>query len=258
MSKVEQLTRLRRWQAASAVLFAGLALAAGIMMTNNSYQLVLGHWAKDDFASQQSAALAPAVHPVFDVEARWMGVGVLAISAILPLLYVSRLEVNYERALRVKVLPWRWIDLGVTGALMVQLIAVLSGVQELMLVKLAGDAVLIAALLGWLAERQNTGAGRPVWSAYLIGLFSGVLPWFVIGGAAVSTVLFGFVRTSWYVYALYASTLIGFGLIALNQYKQLRRQKRWKDYLFTERNYVVINLLTKVAFGVILIIGLQR
>ena len=153
--------------------------------------------------------------------------------------------------------PYRWFDLGITGALIMEVVALLSGVNDLMVLKMVGGAVFVTGMLGLIAERQNNSTSKPVWSAYLTSLFSGVLPWFLIASYAVGTVVYGSVRAPWYVYAVYAAFAGGWLLIAANEHKQYRKVGAWANYMVVERNYVVLSLLTKVAFAAILIAGLR-
>jgi hypothetical protein len=254
--KVEvTLGSLRRLHLVSVGLFTLLAVAAGFMMNSATQQLTLGHLTKDELASTTSTVLAPAVQPIYDVEVRWLVVGVLALSIVMPLLYLTKLKGRYSDYLtRSRMLPLRWIDFAVTGALMTEVAALLSGVSDIPTLKLMGGLVATTAVLGLIAERQNNAADRPVHSAYYTGLFTGLLPWVAIGAYAVSTVVYGTASVPWHVYALYAALLGGFLLQARNQHMEFGHG----NYLIVERNYTVISALTKLAFAVILIVGLAR
>src|SRR5690606_24745351 len=113
----------------------------------------------------------------------------------------------------------------------------------------------VACMLAWVAEKRNKQAGRPVWSEFVISVVAMLLPWLLIGGYAVSTWVWGLIRYPWYVYALYAVVVIGFGLLLTNQYKRI---SGWKNTLVVERNYLLIGLATKAAFGAVLILAFQK
>jgi len=255
--KVTMLS-LHRINLLAALVFVALAAVAGFVMKDASFQLTLGHLAKDDLLSTDTTVFAPAVRAVFDIELRWVVVTIMALSAVFPALYASKLEKRYAQYVQgSRMLPYRWIDLGVTGALMLEVVALLSGVNDIMVLKLMGSMVLVTALLALVAERQNNTADRPVWSAYLTSVFSGVLPWILIATSAVATVVYGSVRAPWYVYALYAAFAGGWALIAVNECKQYRKRGAWANYVTVERNYAVLSMLTKAAFAVILVVGLH-
>jgi hypothetical protein len=152
----------------------------------------------------------------------------------------------------------RWIELAVSGTLMVYIIALLCGYSDWATLKLMGVAIVATAALGWLAEQQNATSRKPVWSAYVISIFTGVMPWLALGSALLTTILLGDVRSPWYVYALAGTTLVSFGLAAWNQWKQYLKQGSWADYAMVERNYALIGTLAKTAFAIILIVGLAK
>ncbi len=249
--------RLRALHMISAGLFALIALAVGYFMKDTTFNLWLTHITRDDLASRGVTVFAPAVHSIYDLNLRWVTVGLLVFSAILPLLWASRWKRQYTVNLEAEAMPQRWADLAVTSAVMVSVVAILSGYHDVMTLKLLGGLMVVTCLLGWLADKQNRKAVKPDWSAYAISVVTGVLPWLLIAVSAVTTYMFGLVRSPWYVYALYAVTLLGFGALAFNQRQHYRRANQWK-YEVVERNYVLINLAVKAAFALVLLAGLRR
>lgn len=248
---------LARINKLTIAVFIVLAVAAGQLMSEATYQLGIGHLAEYKPA-EGSAVLMPAVRALYDIELRWIVVGFLALSAVMPILYLSKLRDKYEHYVKdTRIQPYRWFDLGVTGALMLEVTALMSGISDITVLKLIGGVVFITAMLALVAERQNNAAGKPIWSAYITSVFSGVLPWLVIAASAVASVVYGSVRSPWYVYALYAAFAGGWILIAANEYKQYRKLGAWANYLTVERNYLVLSLLTKSAFALILIAGVR-
>lgn len=258
-TKATNLLGLRRLHMLAVGLFAILAVAAGLIMGSDSYQLTVGHLAKDGLA--EGTVLVPAVQALYDVEVRWIVVAAMVFSAVLPLLYVTKLENRYSDYLQnSRMVPFRWLDLAVTGALMVETTALLSGVQDLFVLKLVGGLVALSFLLGLIAERQNNGVQRMVSSAFSAGILSAALPWVLIVAYAISTVVYGATSSPWYVYALYAALVAGMAAIICIQATEFRRRRAaWQqNYLLVERNYLAVTILTKVAFAAILIAGLLR
>ncbi|HTE21818.1 MAG TPA: hypothetical protein VK674_02145 [Candidatus Limnocylindria bacterium] len=249
------IQKLRSLHVAAIGIFLLLAVAAGALMNTASHQLTLGYLAKDELASTQTTVFAPAVQAVYDIELRWAVVGIMLASMIFPVLYLTRLQKQYAEYLQQsRMWSMRWIDLAITGALMTEVVALVSGVSDLPTLKLIGGMVAATALLGLIAERQNNAAAKPVRSAYYVSLFTGVLPWLLIASYAVATVVYGTAGVTWYVYALYAAVFGGFLLQARNQHMEFGRA----NFLVVERNYIAISLLTKAAFAGILVIGLAR
>lgn len=254
---VLSINMLRKLNLVKALIFTALAVTAGMLMSNASYPVGIGYAAKDELISL-TAGTTQFVHgtqSLFDVQVRWLVVVILGLSALFSLLAATRLRRRYEAAVEDGVSPWRWLTLGITSALMVEVIALLSGVSDILVLKVLAGLILVTCALGWVNEKRLKQAGRPIWSDYVVSLFTGALPWLVILGYAVSTWVWGLIRYPWFVYALYASTLIGFTLIAFNEYK---RNSGWKNNLVVERNYLLSGMATKVAFAVILILAFQK
>ncbi len=251
-SSVIQLNRLNLF---SSIISLALAAAAGFLMNSASYQLFTGLLTRDELASKTGTVFVPAVHAVYDLQLRWAVVVILVLSAVVPLLAATRNRKQYEAGLAKKVMLWRWIDMAVVSALMVEVIALLSGVQDVMTLKLVAAFVAVTCILGWFSEKRNAEAGKTGWGTYVLSLVTGTLPWLVIATYAVGTHVYGLVRSPWYVYALYGTTLVAFLGYCWNGKRQL---KALQDYEVTERNYLQLSIFAKVAFAVILIVGLYK
>jgi hypothetical protein len=259
-AKTVNVLKLRSLHMTSAGVFILLAILAGMFMKSDSYQLTIGYLTKDILAADQTV-LAPAIRSVYDVQVRWLLVVILVLSAVLPLLYLTSWEKKYTQAVtKSRTVVWRWIDFAVTAALMVETVALLSGVQDIVVLKLIAGLIALSLGLGWIAERQNNGATKPAWAVYTAGVVAGVLPWILIAVSAIATVVYGSAWSPWYVYALYAVTVAGSAALACIQFANYRRRiAAWQqNYLVVERNYLAVNLLTKAAFAIVLITGLMR
>lgn len=243
----------------SAAVFVVLGIAVVWFMKAVRYPLTLGHSANNALLGQKETAFVPASHHLWDTPL-WVVLLVLLFIAVVYsfLITQSSLKASYLKGLTRRVSPHRWIYIAVTAALMIEITAMLSGLSDIMELKLMAGAVTITYLLGWLAEIQNRTARKPNWSAYGLSVATGVTPWLVIVSAAAGTLLWGLVRSPWYVYAVYAVLLIGFCLLAWNQMQQYKKVGKWKDYYFVERNYLLIQNTTLALFALILIIGLHK
>lgn len=259
MSKKSDLSNARqRLLSGGAVLFAGLAIGAAILMNSASYTVTLGHLAKDALASQNgSTVLAPAAHTLFEVAPRVLVPVILGISAIHMLLAKTRLKKDYDRGVKDGIWPFRWIHLAVTGALTIELIGLMSGVTDLFTLKLMGGLIVIWALLGWAAERQIK-AKQSTRLLFNLGLFAHILAALPIAASAIGTSVFGLERLGWHLYTLYVVFIVFGILLAINQRRHISQKGPSKDYQYVERNYLALDILTKTAFAVILIIAFKR
>lgn len=250
---------LRKLHVASALIYVVLAIVAGALMKAVvSVPLTVGYVTRNELLSTTNTVFAPAQHVLYNLDLRWAVIAVLAVSAFFSLLRMTRLEVAESEGLKIKVQPWRWVDLAVTGAVMVEVAAALYGIQSLDTLKLVGALTVFSLVLAWIAERENSGATKFVKGAYVASIVSGLVVFAVFASYGWATMVYGMVRFPWYAYALFASSVVTAALVTVNQYKGFRGVKTWANYLFVERNYLLISLASKVAFAVILIVGLHR
>lgn len=239
----------------SGLVFTALAAAAVFLMKKTSYQVFSGHLTRDELASGATTVLVSAVHSLFDIELRWAVVGILALSVVLPLITMSRRAnaSNIDQGRRLHF--WRWLEMGIVTGLMVEVIALLSGVQDLWTLKVIGGAIVISALLAWSAEKQSVETGTMVKSTSILSVVMGLLPWLIIGGFAAATPVYGQVRTQWFVYALFGVMFVGFLAWVWNLRNSVRQLL---PEIKVARNFLYINLFIRVAFAAILIYGLRK
>jgi hypothetical protein len=220
----------------------------------------LSYMVRDQVASQLQniTVFAPAIRTIAEVPVLWLLAAFLGVSALFTLLNLTLWRERYEAGVDSGINLVRWIEVGVTSALMVEIAALLSGITDIVVLKLIVGVMLLSALLGWLADRQNVTAGRVERSAYYLGLFAGGLPLLLIAVTVAATLFYGMIRSPWYVYALYAVIVLGFTDFAINQWFRYSRRGRWADNGFVERNYALIGLVTKVLFASVLILGFLK
>jgi hypothetical protein len=243
----------------SVVVAVALAVLSATMVTSSATtDVTLAHMTKDELGSSGKTVLAPASEILATVQLRYIFTALMVISAILSLLLVTKLRKNYLRMLKTNVSGWRWLFMGIGAALLLEFAYLLVGINDLLVLKLGGGLVLTTALLGWLSERENKIAGRPKWLAFTISILTGVLAWLPIVGSLIGTTVYGSERFPWHVYAFCGVLLVGFVAYGLNQYLQLKKTKAWRDYFFSERNYLLIGVLVKVFVGAIILAALHK
>lgn len=257
-TKLTDVQLLRRLNGLSAFVHVAGAVAAGVLMGHYLQQVVTGLVVRDELASGKETVFVPAIHHLYDANLRWCIVVLLVVGAILPLIQLRR-RASYEALVKARRNPLRWADKALMSGVMLTVVAMLSGVQDFMTLKVIGGLIVVTALLGWLSERQNAESkAEPDYSAFGISLLSGALPWLIILAHAFATPVWGMIRYPWYVYALYAAVFIGSAAYAINGYNYVRRFRNWTNYAVVERNYLIIDVLARGSFAIILIIGLAK
>lgn len=250
----QKVRTLRQSIILSLVILLGLTAT---LMSGAAQQFRWFFQTSDGLASEKSTVFATGSKLLFDMPySLALGI-VLAIALVYHVLLLTASKKSYERAVTNRIVPHRWLYLGISSALMIEILAMVHGVQDIMVLKLMAGSIFVTTLLGWVVERDNK-AHQPSWRVYTISLLTGVLPWLVILGILLGTCLYGGVRLPWYAYALDAVTFFGFSSVALNQFLWIRQTRGWRTYARVEWNYVLGDALTKVGFAVILIAGLMR
>jgi hypothetical protein len=153
----------------------------------------------------------------------------------------------YARNLKNKINYIRWFEYAFSASLMIVVIAMLSGIFDI--VSLLGLFIITALmnLFGLLMEQQKWDTTRINWSPFYIGCAAGVVPW--IG---ISIYFFGSASTGQmplFVYFIMVSIFILFFSFALNMFFQYKKWGPWHDYLFGERVYILLSLVAKSALA---------
>lgn len=249
---------LRKLYVISAVLFALLAGAAGVFMKPSSYDLSIGYLTANELLSQSTTVFAAARSVLITVDIRWVAVGILALSAGFSVVGATRMRRSSAEIASGVPQPWRWSDAAVTGGLAVATVAVLSGMQNIVELGLLGLVTAIAFAFAWITERENYRSPTFVRGAFWASVASGVIVLIALATYAIATPVYGMVRYPWYIYAAGGTLVLGALLAVYVRYRSFNRQGSWSSPLFLERNFVLTNLLVKVAVGVILIVGLSN
>jgi hypothetical protein len=239
----------------SAIAYVGLAALAILLMGAQSTSLVWEYSTTDSVAVEASNQLGQAEKTLFDFEYRYALAGVLAFSAILLILLATNYKKQYDKSVRAKISGYRWAYMGLSSAVVLELIALTFGVNSLAVLEMAGLVVILAVLFAWLAERETALAKKPKSFAFIAALVCGLVAWLPVIGVAKGTWLFGVTSFDWYVYAAGAAALLGFIGFGINQAKVLKGKF---SYELGERNYFAIDLASKTLVAIILIIGLAN
>jgi cytochrome bd-type quinol oxidase subunit 2 len=256
LSDLLQPLQLLRILAALSVL---LAITAGILMSRAPRDVYAFYLAKDQLATAPSTVFVPAMRPLFGLPLQWLLIALLLVTALYAGYNALRDRRGYEDNLRGKTSLRRWVYYAVSSAIAIVIVGLLTGIQDIIALKLLAGLVVIAALLAWRTELEAQGnARRTSPYLYVLQTVAGALPWVAVIAALAFSAFYGLVRLPWYVYAAAAAVFIQAVLFWLNQFLQRRNQRAFRDYQTIERNYLLIDLASKVALAVILIVGLPR
>lgn len=238
------------------VLQAVLAALVLLMVKPVYYALSLSFVTKDALLSESQTVFVPAEKVLLDLDVRWLLIAMIVASGVYSALVLSRWRASYEQAQAGRVYLWRWVILAITGAIMVKFASIISGVEDIATIKMAGGLMMAAMAFAWLSERQNQKAGEVATVHYWLALVSGLIAMYAILISLFGTMLYGMIRFPWYVYALDAVLVLGFLLVLSNLKRSNKRVRQSNDYAFVERNYVIIAMLSQFVFIAIAVAGL--
>lgn len=191
---------------------------------------------------------------------KYIGVAVgsfLLISAIAHGLIAGPLYKTYVANLKRKMNPVRWFEYALSSSIMVALIAMLFGARELWVIILIFGANAFMNLFGHMMELHNENKEKVNWTAYIYGWIIGMLPW------AVITFYFAIAAQDaanmpWFVPVIYVVEFLLFMSFAFNMLLQYKKVGPWKDYLYGERMYQILSLISKTLLAWLVFAGIMQ
>lgn len=240
----EERARLRRWNLGLAALHGAQAVAILLLANDFSIPVTVSY-----LSGPPGADALSDPYTLFDLPFSW------AIAAFLALAALDHLIVAldggrrfYERNLERGQSPIRWYEYSLSASIMIILIAMLTGIEDAAALIAIFGANVGMILFGLVSERVNAPGDPPDWRPFAYGSILGAVPWIAIAlqiavGSAEGGDVPGF------VIAIFISLGILFFSFAVNMALQLARVGPWRDYLFSERGYLVLSLVAKSALA---------
>lgn len=174
----------------------------------------------------------------------------LFISAFFHFLLASPLAYDwYIKNLRNKINYARWYEYSVSSSVMIVIIAMLCGIYDIPSLIMLFSLNATMNLFGLMMELHNQTTKKTNWTAYIFGVFAGIVPWIVIAAYFIGAVESVGDVVPDFVYGILISIFIFFNVFAINMFLQYKQVGRWKDYLFGERMYIVLSLVAKSALA---------
>ena len=186
---------------------------------------------------------------LFDV---WLGPMVamfLFISAIAHFTVATVAYNWYVRNLGKGINYARWFEYAISSSIMIVLIAMFVGIYDFASLVFLFGVNAMMNLMGLMMEVHNQTTKETDWKSYNIGVFAVVVAWFPIflyllgPGGPEGREVPGF------VYGIFISMAIFYNTFAINMWLQYRKKGKWADYLYGERMYIVLSLVSKSALA---------
>ena len=146
----------------------------------------------------------------------------------------------------------RWIEYSVSASLMIVLIAMISGVDDVAALLAIAGVNACMLFFGLLMERFSTPSeGNVNWMPFIYGCFAGAVPWvlIVLQIATAEDLATDAEGVPTFVYAIIVSLFLLFNSFAVNMVLQYKRVGKWRDGLYAEKAYIVLSLVAKTALA---------
>jgi len=178
------------------------------------------------------------------------------ISAVAHFLIAFPKNKDYNEHLKKGINPYRWYEYALSSSIMIWIIATFVGIWDFWSLAMIFVLNAMMIMFGYLMELINQKTEKTNWSSFILGCISGGFPWVVLfayfGGAVASSE--GSVPN--FVYVIFAVYLVLFMSFAVNQVLQYRGIRKWKDYLYGERMYIVLSFVAKTLLVWLVFSGL--
>ena len=231
-----EMQRLRPYNAVAGFLHLAQAIIIVVLATSFSLPVVASY-----MTAQPGSSAPRQVVTLFHVSFA-AGVALFFLCSALAHFYACGPGwKGYTRQLSLERNPYRWLEYSVSSSIMIILIAMLTGIDDVAaLIALFGvNASMIG--FGWLQERyESPGQG---WWPFVLGCVAGVFPWIAIGIYLIGPGAHN--HAPGFVYGIFFSLFVFFNIFALNQWLQYKKVGRWSDYLVGERAYITLSLVAK-------------
>ncbi len=233
--------RLRWWNAGVGVILAVQAVIIAILANDFAIPVIATYMSGPP-------GTEPTITRVGEFRLGWGVFAFMAISAAALLIIASPGVFGwYKRNLRLQRNYGRWIEYSISSSLMIVLISMICGVNDLaaMIAIFGVNACMI--LFGLLMEKYEQ-PGKPSWLSFLFGCFAGIIPWIIVL-VYVWSPGFGEGQVPGFVYGIIVSLFVFFFSFAVNMVLQYNQVGRWRDYLFGEKVYIVLSLTAKALLA---------
>jgi len=146
----------------------------------------------------------------------------------------------------------RWIEYSISASLMIVLIGLLTGINDLYAIIAIFGVNASMILFGLIMEQVNPEDRESVnWLPFVFGCIAGIVPWIIITISLITATSQASdgdgVPT--FVYVIFVTLFVLFNTFALNQWLQYRGKGRFADYLYGEKVYLVLSLTAKTALA---------
>ncbi|MDD3122203.1 MAG: heliorhodopsin HeR [Candidatus Izemoplasmatales bacterium] len=171
----------------------------------------------------------------------------------------NKLNQIYNSDLQKGINKFRWFEYALSSSVMIVLIATLFGIYDIASLVLIFVVNASMNLFGLVMEQLNAKRAKSEkinWGPFIWGAFAGIAPW-----VAILLYMFGnanFDQVPWFVWAIVGTYFVAFNTFPVNMILQYKKVRKWKDYLYGERTYIVLSLVAKSILAWLVLFGAMQ
>lgn len=244
------LESLNKWNIGLAILLAQQAILLLILSRSYSLPVTTNYLTTDTLASQAAdkTVWAPATHYLFDINLIYLVIAILLVGVFTHGFVASVYRKRYEADLKKGLNKVRWLTHILGGGLVLITIALINGISDFSTLLAIFAMSEILGLFGLLVESRKELSQHP----RVIGKITFVAfitPWLITAFYLFGAQIFGDRSLPAHVYWLDGTIFLLFAAKLVNNYLHSRKYKRWADYLYMEKTYLVLSFLLKSAIA---------
>ncbi len=241
---------LRKWHIGLAAFYTVQAVIILVLSKTNEWPITTNFSTQDTVASKVAGhpVLVPAAHTLLSLNLAYAVAAFFLVSVVVHLAIATVYQKRHKTDLAHGMNCARWIEHGLSVGIMMVVIGLLSGIYDISSMVMILVLVSLTSLVGPLMEHTSRGHDRRSRGTYLVGYLAAITPWIVFAIYAISASAYGDGVPA-FVYWIYLSIFILFNSFAINMYLQYKRKGRWADYLYGERIYMILSLITKTVLA---------
>ena len=247
----KKLAGLRRFN----VVMGFLHLVQGIFMIVVSNDTAYPIYSNFLGVDTEAFALRPIPELIYELRFGPAVAAFLLISAVAHFFLATLGYNSYVKNLKKGMNPIRFYEYAFSSSLMIVLIGMLSGLWDLGAIILIFFLNATMNLFGIMMEFHNEGREKPDWTSFIYGTVAGIVPWIVIFIYFFGSLASGDAEPPGFVYAILPTLFVFFNIFAINMVLQYKKVGRWADYLFGERVYIVLSLVSKSILAWLIFAG---
>ncbi len=246
LKKIAQTKQLK--DTVSLVSFSVILILFFIFSGNKYFQLNTSFWTNNNFTNPNSTLFTSASRNLFSVEYRYLAIIVLL---ILVIKFGYKVYKEYIKTKNIYQKSSDKLDLNLSSlsySILIVFICLAAGLQDISTTIFVLFSSFIGARLIMSDYKEKIDK---LGSIRFFGILLILTSWLSVIIYSIGTLVYGGVRSTWYVYVLDLIGLIYLGLLVMSSSRHAKKRKN-KEFI----NYYT-DLLLKVGFFIVLLVGIH-